>query len=328
MRLDTIFGTGGFRTVHLGEAVPLGWDGGVVQLRGAVFVLEVLAADRAVEMFQETLVRTGGLLTLHLGEVVAQSIHIRLLHNHIAARGTDLSFRQAVFRTGGGSGKNRLRMLGGISRNLLEGQRAIGHSFLSQHIGFGTQVPYHRHVHRLTRTTKGLTAVIFQIVEVNILVCKGCLGHGVAAFKEEGTYIAAIQGGGLQVAAEGKHCKAGSDPAIAAIHDHILRNVDGGQGSTFFKDVFSRLDCPGAKINGCQGFAIGKAVIPQRQRGIPEGNGFQVAAAEGIAADAGNAFRHHKGGDAACVAIPGGGGKGGVIIHIPGAGDGQNTVAG
>ena len=153
MRLDTIFGTGGFRTVHLGEAVPLGWDGGVVQLRGAVFVLEVLAADRAVEMFQETLVRTGGLLTLHLGEFVVQSIHIRLLHNHIAAPGTDLSLGQAGCRTGGGSGKNRLRMLGGISRNLLEGQRAIGHSFLSQHIGFGTQVPYHRHVHRITRIT-------------------------------------------------------------------------------------------------------------------------------------------------------------------------------
>ena len=220
-------------------------------------------------------------------------------------------------------------MLGGIPGNLGEGKRNVTSlPLLNQHIGLGAEAAHNVHIHCFAAGIEGMAAVFFQVVELYIWIGEGCLGHAVAAFKEEGTYIAAIHGGGLQAAARGKHSEAGPDPAIAAIHDHILRNVDGGQGGTARKDILSRLDCTGAKINGFQGFAIGKAVIPQSQRGIPEGNRLQAAATEGIAADAGNAFRHHKGGDAAFVAIPGGGGNGGIVKHIPGAVDGEDIVGG
>ena len=91
MQLDTIFGTGGFRTVHLGEAVSLGGDGGVGHFCGAVFVLEVLAADRAVVVLFYAVFGTGGVLAGDGFPGVTKSLRICLLLDHIAAHGTDLS---------------------------------------------------------------------------------------------------------------------------------------------------------------------------------------------------------------------------------------------
>ena len=50
--------------------MPLGGDGGIGHFLGAVFVRKVLAADRAVEVFLDTLICTGGGRTVHLGEAV------------------------------------------------------------------------------------------------------------------------------------------------------------------------------------------------------------------------------------------------------------------
>ena len=100
MQLDTIFGTGGFRTVHLGEVVSLGGDGGVGQFCSAVFVLEVLTADRAVVVLFFAGFGTGGSLAGYQGKVVADSRDLGLRYQHIHTDGAVLAFGETGFRAG------------------------------------------------------------------------------------------------------------------------------------------------------------------------------------------------------------------------------------
>ena len=252
MLLDTLIRTGGFRTVHLREGVCLGGDGGVSQFCVSVFVCKVLVTDRAVVMLLDTCFRAGSVFAVHMrkgmacgGEffvggviaagagvvgfpallgtgrgltfvllnVMTQSTHICLLFNHIAAYGTDLSFGQAGCRTGGSTGEHLLRMLGGISRNLGEGQRKIVAALgsLNQHIGPGAEIAHNGHIHRLAVGVEGMAAVFFQEVELNACIGEGCLRHAGAAFKEEGAYIGAIHSGSLQTGTPAEHPVAGTD---------------------------------------------------------------------------------------------------------------------
>ena len=94
------------------------------------------------------------------------------------------------------------------------------------------------------------------------------------------------------------------------------------------ENVLTRPNGAGAKINGCQGCAICKAVIPKRQRGASKGNRLQGAAAEGIAADVGDASRKNQGFDAVHFAVPGSPGSRVIVPHCSGAGDGENAVGG
>ena len=177
-----------------------------------LFVGGVIAAGAGVIGFPAVF-RTGGSLSIVALKVMAQRIHICLLLDHIAAHGTDLSFGQSGFRTGGSTGEHLLRMLGGIPRNPGEGQieivAALG--LLNQYIGLGAEVALNGHMHRAAGGMEGVVVIFFQEVELNIRVRKDGLGHGGAVLKEFGADISTSHSGSFQTGTPAEHPVAGTD---------------------------------------------------------------------------------------------------------------------
>ena len=202
MLLDTCFRAGSVFAVHMRKGMACG---------GEFFVGGVIAAGAGAIGFP-ALFGAGRGLTFVLLNVMTQSTHICLLFNHIAAYGTDLSFGQAGCRTGGGSGEHLLCVLGGISRNLGEGKRDVTSlPLLNQHTGLGAEVSHNGHIHLPATGIEGVAVIVFQVVELNILVCKGGLGYGGAVFEEVGADIRTSHSGGLQIGTPAEHPVTGTD---------------------------------------------------------------------------------------------------------------------